>query len=137
MDEDAELKLITQRKLAELRKMAAATAASTTTTTTKPQQKAERKDREVVEAMLVDRGDEVLEEAYAYYPKQTAQIVKELSKLIQSGKFAERISGGELYSLFRTLGLRFKLNTSIKVEEKGRFVDIGEKLRLRGEEKRS
>ena len=132
MEEDAELRLITQRKLAQLKKMAAAT----TTTSAKPQ-KAEKTDRQVVAEMLVDRGDEVLEAAYSYYPNETDHIVRELSRLIREGKFNERISGGELYSLFRNLGLRFKLNTSMKVEEKGRLIDIGEKFRLKreGEEK--
>ncbi len=129
MEEDAELNLITQRKLARMKRMAATTSA-------KPQ-KAEKTDRQVVAKMLVDRGDEVLEAAYSYYPNETDHIVRELSRLIREGKFNERISGGELYSLFRNLGLRFKLNTSMKVEEKGRLIDIGEKFRLKreGEEK--
>ncbi len=128
MEEDAELRLITQRKLAQMKKMAAAT----TTTSAKPQ-KVEKSDRQVVQQTLVDRGDEVLEAAYSYYPNQTANIVRELSRLIREGKFNERISGGELYSLFRNLGLRFRLNTSMKVEEKGRLIDIGEKFRLKKE----
>src|SRR5207247_11420365 len=130
--EDTELKLSTQRKLAQMKRMAAAT----TTTSAKPQ-KAEKTDRQVVAKMLVDRGDEVLQAAYSYYPNETDRIVRELSRLIREGKFNEKISGGELYSLFRNLGLRFKLNTSMKVEEKGRLIDIGEKFRLKreGEEK--
>ena len=129
MEEDTELKLITQRKLAQMKRMAATTSA-------KPQ-KAEKTDRQVVAKMLVDRGDEVLEVAYSYYPNETDRIVRELSRLIREGKFNEKISGGDLYSLFRNLGLRFKLNTSMKVEEKGRLIDIGEKFRLKreGEEK--
>ncbi len=128
MDEDAELKLITQRKLAQLKRRAA------TATATANAQKVEKTDRQLVEDILVDRGDEVLEVAHSYYPKETAQIVTELARLIRGGKFKERISGGELYSLFRSLGLRFKLNTSMKVEEKGRLIDIGEKFRVSKEE---
>ena len=129
MEEDAELRLITQRKLAQMKRMAATTSAKT--------QKVEKTDRAVVDEMLVDRGDEVLEAAYSYYPTQTDNIVRELARLIRDGKFNEKISGGELYSLFRNLGLRFKLNTSMKVEEKGKLIDIGEKFRLKreGEEK--
>lgn len=123
MDEDAELKIITQRKLAQLKKMMA--GAKT--------QKVEKTDREVVSELLIDRGDEVLEAAYSFYPNETAQVVRELSRLVRDGRYTERISGGELYSLFRNLGLRFKLHTSIKVEEKGRLVDISEKLKLKEE----
>ena len=129
MEEDVELRLITQRKLAQMKRMAATTSAKT--------QKVEKTDRAVVDEMLVDRGDEVLEAAYSYYPTQTDNIVRELARLIRDGKFNEKISGGELYSLFRNLGLRFKLNTTMKVEEKGKLIDIGEKFRLKreGEEK--
>ena len=128
MEEDPELRLITQRKLAQMKKMA-------TTTSTKPQ-KVEKTDRQVLQEMLVDRGDEVLEAAYSYYPTQTDHIVRELARLIREGKFNEKIPGGELYSLLRNLGLRFKLNTSMKVEEKGRLIDISEKFRLKKEEEK-
>jgi DNA-binding TFAR19-related protein (PDSD5 family) len=131
MDEDTELKLITQRKLAQLKRR----AATATATAAANAQKVVKTDRELVEEILVDRGDEVLKVAYSYYQKETAQIVTELARLIRAGKFKERISGGELYSLFRSLGLRFKLNTSMKVEEKGRLIDIGEKFRVSKEAK--
>jgi DNA-binding TFAR19-related protein (PDSD5 family) len=125
LEEDHELKLIEQRKLAEMRRRM------------KPPEppKAEKTDRETVESLLYDRGDEVLVSAYSFYPKQTEQIVKELARLIREGKFSGRISGGELYSLFRQIGLRFQLKTSIKVQERGKFVDLSEKLKLkRGDE---
>jgi VIT1/CCC1 family predicted Fe2+/Mn2+ transporter len=97
--------------------------------------KAEKTDRETVESLLYDRGDEVLISAYSFYQKQTEQVVKELARLIREGKFSGRISGGELYSLFRQIGLRFQLKTSIKVQERGKFVDLSEKLKVkRGDE---
>jgi hypothetical protein len=43
----------------------------------------------------------------------------------------DKISGGDLYALFRSLGLRFNLNTTIKVEEKGKLVNLSEKLRMK------
>jgi DNA-binding TFAR19-related protein (PDSD5 family) len=126
MEEDAELKLITQRKLAEMRKRAQAV---------KPQKKgkAEKTDQEVVLGALFDRGDEVLETAYAAYPADTKAVVKEIASLVRSGRLTEKISGGELYSLLRSLGMRFSLSTTMKVEEKGRLVDISEKLRVKKE----
>jgi DNA-binding TFAR19-related protein (PDSD5 family) len=122
MDEDAELKLITQRKLAQMRRRAQAV-------TPQKQRKVEKTDREVVLSALIDRGDEVLETAYAAYPADTGSVVREIANLVRSGRLTEKISGGELYSLFRSLGMRFNLNTTMKVEEKGRLVDISEKLR--------
>ncbi len=126
MEDDAELKLITHRKLAEMRKRAKAA-------TPQKRGKAEKTDQEVVRSALFDRGDEVLETAYSAYPADTEAVVREVANLIKSGRLTEPISGGELYSLFRSLGMRFSLNTTIKVEEKGKLVDISEKLRAKKE----
>ena len=119
MEEDSDLKLLEQRKLEEIRRRARASA---------PQPKAEKTDRQVVESMLYDRGDEVLEAAYSFYPAETERLVKELAGIIKQGRITERIGGGELYSIFRQLGLRFRLNTSIKVMDQGKLVDLSEKL---------
>ena len=119
MEEDADLKLLERRKLEEMRRRLKAAA---------PAQKQERTDRQVVEAMLYDRGDEVLEAAYSFYPKETERLVKELAVIIRDGRLTEKIAGGELLSIFRQLGLRFRLKTSIKVMDQGKLVDLSEKL---------
>ena len=125
MEEDAELRLIERRKLEEMKRRMKAAA---------PPPKAEKTDRQVVEGMLYDRGDEVLEAAYSYYPNETESLVKELAGLVRSGRFTGKVSGGELYSIMRQVGLRFNLKTSIKVEDKGRLVDLSEKLKSRKDE---
>jgi len=125
LEEDAELKLIERRKLEELRRRAKAA---------NPPPKAEKTDREVVEGMLYDRGGEVLEAAYSYYPKETESLVKELAGMVKDGRFSGKVSGGEFYSILRQVGLRFNLKTSIKVEDKGRLVDLSEKLKTRKDE---
>jgi hypothetical protein len=119
LDEDTDLKLITARKLAEMKKMMAHTGET----------KADKSNKEVVLSVLNDRGDEVLEAAYAAYPIQTQQIVDELAKLIREKKLVDGVPGGELLALFRNLGLRFNVKTSIKVQERGRLVDLADKLR--------
>ena len=124
MEQDPEIKLIERRKLAAMKKKLEAT--------TPP--KTEKTDREVLESLLYDRGEEVLEAAYSSFPRETERVVAELSKLIRDGKFGRRISGGELYSLFRQVGLRFQLRTTIKVQDRGKLVDLSEKLKIRDEE---
>ena len=119
MEEDADLKLLEQRKLEEMRRRLKAAA---------PQAKQERTDRQVVEGMLYDRGDEVLEAAYSFYPEETGKLVKELAGMIRDGRLKEKVAGGELLSIFRELGLRFRLKTSIRVMDQGKLVDLGEKL---------
>lgn len=118
MDEDADLKLLERRKLEEIKRRLKTTAP-------KPQ----KTDREVVESVLYDRGAEVLEAAYSYYPAETGRLVGELASMIRDGRLGERIAGGELLSIFRQLGLRFSLKTSIRVMDKGKLVDLSEKLR--------
>ncbi|MBI3860042.1 MAG: hypothetical protein HY296_07405 [Thaumarchaeota archaeon] len=119
MEEDVEIKLIERRKLEALRKRIKTAAAPP---------RPEKTDREVVESMLYDRGDEVLDAAYSFFPAQTERLVKEISGMVRDGRLKDRVSGGELYSIFRQLGLRFNLKTSIKVQDKGKLVDLSEKL---------
>ena len=121
MEEDQELKQIAARKMAELRKRLTPAAA--------PPKEEVPSDRALVASMLYDRGEEVLNAAYSYYPGETDTIVKELAGLIRSGRLADKISGGELYSVFRQVGLRFALKTSIKVQDRGKFVELSEKLK--------
>ena len=122
MDEDLELKMINARKLAELKRRAERVSA--------PAPKAEKTPKEVVLETLYDRGDEVLERAYQAYPRETELVVGQLARILKQAGAKERISGGELYSLFRSLGLRFSLRTTIKVQDKGRFVDLKDKLKM-------
>ena len=120
MEEDADLKLLEQRKLEAMKKRMRAAA---------PPPKEGKTDRQVVEGMLYDRGGEVLEAAYSFYPRETERLVKELAELIRDGRLSEKVGGGELLSIFRQLGLRFRLSTSIRVMDQGKLVDLSEKLR--------
>ena len=124
MAEDTDLKLLEQRKLEELRRRLRAV---------EPPAKKEKTDREVVEAVLYDRGDEVLEAAYSFYPAETERLVRELAGLIRTGRLKDRIGGGELLAIFRQLGLRFRMKTSIRVMDRGKLVDLSEKLRKKEE----
>jgi len=125
MEEDADLKLLEQRKLEEMRRRLKAAA---------PPPKQEKTDRQLVEGMLYDRGDEVLDAAYSFYPSETDRLVKEIAAMVRGGRLTEKIAGGELYSIFRQLGLRFRLNTSIKVMDQGKLVDLSEKLGRKNKE---
>ncbi|MEM0118595.1 MAG: hypothetical protein QXX17_05695 [Conexivisphaerales archaeon] len=120
--EDSELRLLMNRKLREL--MAKATKTG----------KQEKSPREIVLAHLVERGEEVLSAAESQYPKETKAIVERLAELYASGKMESNISGGELLYLFRRLGLDVRIETSIKVEEHGKLVDLSDKFKIKGEE---
>jgi hypothetical protein len=117
MEEDAELKMLERKKLEAMRrKMKEVTPARA------------KSDREIVEGVLYDRGKEVLDAAYSFYPEETQRIVKELAGMIRDGRLEGHVAGGELLSVFRQLGLRFSLKTSIRVQDRGKLVDLSEKL---------
>jgi hypothetical protein len=124
MEEDSDLKLLEQRNLEAMRRWLKAAA---------PAPKQVKTDRDVVESMLYDRGNEVLEAAYSFYPRETERLVKELAEMVRGGRLTEKVAVGELLSIFRQLGLRFRLKTSIRVMDQGKLVDLGEKLRRKGE----
>jgi DNA-binding TFAR19-related protein (PDSD5 family) len=125
LEDDAELRRINARKMAQLKRRVELASAP------RPQEKT---NREVVIENLYDRGDEVLQAAYSYYPKEAPVVVDYLAKYIKEHKDTEKISGGELLQLFRSLGLRFSLKTSIKVQERGKFVDLKDKFKFNKEE---
>ncbi len=124
--EDPDIEIIKARKLKEMREKAAALERIKASSA---QQKKQRTPRELVSGYLYDRADEVLKLAYEQYPSQTEPIVARIAELIQSGELTDRISGGELLSLFRSVGLRVRVDTTIKVEDDGKLVPFSEKLK--------
>lgn len=126
-DEDAELAIIRARKMKKLKEKVALIEkikeVETKTTMTKT------KDKEIVLKYLYDRGDEVLRLAESQYPIQTEIIVKRIADLIKSGEIDSLISGGELLAIFRSVGLRIRVDTNIRIEDHGKFISFGEKLK--------
>jgi DNA-binding TFAR19-related protein (PDSD5 family) len=126
-DEDPELAIIKARKMKQLKEKAAQIEkikeVETKTTVTRT------KDKEIVLKYLYDRGDEVLQLAESQYPIQTEIIVKRIADLIKSGEIDSPISGGELLAIFRSVGLRVRVDTNIRIEDHGKFISFGEKLK--------
>jgi DNA-binding TFAR19-related protein (PDSD5 family) len=128
-DDDPDIDIINARKLRELREKAAAME-KTKASSQQPQPKS---SREIVSAYLYDRANEVIDLAYLQYPVQTEAIVTKIARLILSGEITSRISGGELLMLFRSVGLNIRVNTTIKVEDDGKFISFSEKLKQQKE----
>jgi DNA-binding TFAR19-related protein (PDSD5 family) len=126
--DDPDIEIIKARKLKELREKAAAMEKSKASQK-QQQQTPTKSSREILSGYLYDRGDKVLELAYTQYPVQTEAIVARIAQLILAGEIISRISGGELLALFRSVGLNIRVNTTIKVEDKGKFISFSEKLK--------
>ncbi len=124
-EEDSELEKLQAKRLAEMQKNISSLKQ---TTTEEPEKKETKSPREIVVNYLGFRGTEVLENAESQFPKETKSIVDQLSKLIESGELDEKLDGGQLLTLFRSVGLRVRMKTTINVEQDGKFVSLSEKL---------
>lgn len=91
--------------------------------------KREPSEKEILLSYLYDRGDEVINLAESQFPSETRAIIHRIIELINSGEINRKISGGELLSLFRTIGMNIKINTTIKIEEHGKYMSFAEKLK--------
>lgn len=93
--------------------------------------------RQILVGRLGYRGLEVLENAEFQFPKETMMIIGKLAELIQSGDLTEKINGGQLLTLFRSLGMNVRVKTTINVEQDGKFVSLSEKLKTSKSETQS
>lgn len=136
-EEDPDIAIIKSRKMKALKEQAAALERSRI----KQQQHQEsslqpkKNNREIISNYLYDRGEEVLTLAESQFPIQTKSIINGIAELIGAGEIKQRISGGELLALFRSVGVNIRINTSIKIEDHGKLVSFSEKLKQGNEEK--
>ena len=126
-EEDPELAIIKARKMKQLKEKAAMIEKIKEVETKTNMAKID--DREILLKYLYDRGDEVLQLAELQYPVQARIIVKRIVDLIKSGEIDSLISGGELLAIFRSVGLRIRVDTNIRIDDHGKFISFGEKLK--------
>jgi DNA-binding TFAR19-related protein (PDSD5 family) len=126
-DEDAELAIIKARKMKQLKEKAALSEKIKEDEVKTNMTKID--DKEILLKYLYDRGDEVLRLADSQFPVQTRIIVKRIVELIKSGEIDSLISGGELLAIFRSVGLRIRVDTNIRIEDHGKYISFGEKLK--------
>lgn len=123
-DEDKELELLKQKRLAEMQKNIASKHQQEET----PQKEKPPSPREVLLKTLGYRGLEVLQNAESQYPSETKIVVEKLAELLQSGEINEEIDGGKLLVLFRSVGINVRMENKINVEQDGKFVSLSDKL---------
>ena len=126
-DEDPELAIIKARKMKQLKEKAALSEKIKEEEIKTNMTKID--DKEILLKYLYDRGDEVLRLADSQFPVQTRIIVKRIVELIKSGEIDSLISGGELLAIFRSVGLRVRVDTNIRIEDHGKYISFGEKLK--------
>ncbi|SRR5579872_2575112 len=127
-EEDKELELLKAKRLREMQENISQKQ-KIEELKTNPKQTTSVSPREIVIKQLGYRGLEVLENAESQFPAETRMVVEKLAELIQSGDVTEIIDGGKLLTLFRSVGIRVKVQTTIKVEQDGKLVSWSDKLK--------
>ncbi|MBV9176093.1 MAG: hypothetical protein JO327_14345 [Nitrososphaeraceae archaeon] len=135
--QDPDIAIIKARKMKALREQAAALERARIKNQEEQQSstRSKKTDREIISDYLYNRGEEVLNIAETQFPIQTKSLISGIVELIKMGEVKQRISGGELLALFRSVGLNVRINTSIKIEDHGKLVSFSDKLKQGNEEK--
>ena len=127
-EEDKELELLKAKRLREMQENISQKQ-KIEELKTNQKQTSSVSPREIVVKQLGYRGLEVLENAETQFPAETRMVIEKLAELIQSGDVTEIIDGGKLLTLFRSVGIRVKVQTTIKVEQDGKLVSWSDKLK--------
>ncbi len=130
--DDRDLEIIKARKMRALREQLASKEKEkyleTQDKSNKPKTEADVAERDFLLRFLYDRGDEVLKLAEQQYPFQTKIVIKRLNELIRYGEIS-KISGGDLLSVYRSLGLKIRVDTHISISDHGKTISFSEKLK--------
>lgn len=127
MSEDKDLQLLEAKKMLELRRRLVREQKKTEEKVADAEEKPD--PRSFLARNLIDRGLEVLEAAETAYPNESRIITERLSELLQKGTLKGPITGGDLLALFRSLGMRVRIQTSISIERHGKLVPLADRIR--------
>jgi len=125
-DEDKELEQLKKKRLEEMQKNISSKKKQEELSSV---QKSIPTSRQILLKILGYRGLEVLQNAESQYPNETKIVVEKLGELISSGEINEKIDGGKLLALFRSVGINVRMETKINVEQEGKFVSLSDKLK--------
>jgi len=125
LSEDSELERLKAKRLEEMQKNISSQKEPEPSPDTK---KVSENPRDKLIKKLGFRGLEVLENAEFQFPNETKMITQKLFELIKTGELNETVDGGQLLSIFRSVGLNIRMETKINVEQDGKFVSLSDKL---------
>lgn len=125
-DEDKELEQLKKKRLEEMQKNISSKKKQEELSSV---QKSIPTSRQILLKILGYRGFEVLQNAESQFPNETKIVVEKLGELISSGEINEKIDGGNLLALFRSVGINVRMETKINVEQDGKFVSLSDKLK--------
>ena len=127
-EDDKELEILKAKRLAEMQKNLASQENEQGEKNESNSDKNNVTPREKIIEKLGHRGLEVLTNAESQFPNETRIVEEKLAELIISGEIDEILDGGKLLTLFRSVGIRVRMDNKINVEKVGKFVSISEKF---------
>ena len=127
-EEDKDLERLKAKRLAEMKKNISLKQIQDDSSELKEKQTTKPTAREIIVKKLGYRGLEVLENSERQFPNETKMIISKLGELISLGEINDIIDGGQLLSLFRSIGLNVRMETKITVEQDGKFVSLSDKF---------
>ena len=127
-EDDKELEILKAKRLAEMQKNLAKQENGQREKNESNTDKNSLTARDQIIKKLGYRGLEVLTNAESQFPNETKIVEEKLAELIISGEIDEILDGGKLLTLFRSVGIRVRMDNKINVEKDGKFVSISEKF---------
>ena len=125
---DEEIERIKQRRLAEMKRMMLLKKIEAKKEP-EPEKPRDPTNQEILDAMFGNRAWEVYNAAAYQYPQVIRQVEKILVDGIKEGKIADIIDGAALMGFFRQVGLPVRLNTTIRISEKGELKTLEQKMK--------
>jgi DNA-binding TFAR19-related protein (PDSD5 family) len=116
---DSELERLRRRRLAQYFERL---------NSTREEKKEEVSKQDLLNQIFIGRAWEVFNATRAQYPQVANKLSDVIVQLFSSGRI-KQLSGQELYSLLRRMGLRVKLKTTIRIKEDGKVKSIEEKMK--------
>jgi DNA-binding TFAR19-related protein (PDSD5 family) len=127
---DEELERIKKRRLEEMkRQLMLKQLKEKQETEPEENKKQDHTNQEILDRYFGDRAWEVYNAAVYQYPQVMPQVEQLLVEGIMTGKIREIIDGAALMGFFRAIGIPVRLQTKIRISEKGELKTLEQKMK--------
>ena len=128
MSEDSELEYLKRKKLLEMQKHLLLDKAAEIQHERKEEQNT-RNPKDILNTIFTDDAWKMWYIAEQQYPQASEEVTKALTALIEAGKIQEKVTGEQVYWLFKQLGFPIRIETKIRIFEGGELKSLADKLR--------
>lgn len=127
---DDELERIKQRRLEEMkRQLLLKQLQEQKPAEPEPEKPKEPTNKDILDKFFGDRAWEVYNAATYQYPQVMPQVEQILVEGMKTGKIKEVIDGAALMGFFRSIGIPVRLQTTIRISEKGELKTLEQKMK--------